>query len=1046
MIGKSYLYLDFDAFLRSIKQNVDSSFSVLLGAGASISSGIQSANDCIWDWKYSIYQTNSGSQRVALVDPKKSDASKSIIQKWLDNQPKFSQIEAHQEYSFYAQAAYPIEADRIKYFQNLFQGKSPYIGYKLLCLLNKYGVVKSVWSTNFDGLVERAAQQANITPIAINLDCVDRIYRAESVNELLYIALHGDYKFSTIKNTANELDSQHTEFVSAMCRYFVDKNLIVMGYSGRDNSLMDALVQAFSKKGGGRLYWCGMGETITIEVQNLIQRVRAAGRSAYYVDTSGFDNTMLSLVKYCFSEDVAKQREINEILKIVEPEQITPFEIQKSQNKRYLKSNLLPIVLPKELFQFQISYNDTADRWGFLRERIKEREIIAVPYQDKVYAISTVSIINDVFKDCLISEMERTSISLNEVERNGCFKELFLKAILYGFSQIRNLGINYRHGIIWKKEAFYTELGKTVHEAIECGLSFIPQANYALISITPSLHIESSSPIEKEKKQEYNRRYLDKMRNKEYEEKIQEWCNILFKGNKLVFDIPLQSNNDLKFFISSNRGFAEVCNYGKDIEKSYTPNAYNTKQTIYYGMQIEEPQLEFINSIISRPFYDVNPMRGLSNHKPFDADYYDKFPQDVCLGIVCPTSYSLMFSEFLKRLNTQIPAPKSSDYIHNYIGFNSIYNCRLDIPDINADRWVSIGDNPQNAEELARNICMEAKKLSEQYPGIVVNIFIPTIWSNYRNFKHNGEFFDLHNYIKAFAAQNRFTTQLIEEKTVRNTMMCEISWWLSLALFVKTLRTPWTLADLNPNTAYAGIGYSVKKQAKGRTEIVLGCSHIYNAQGQGLKYKLSKVEHPQFDKKRNPFLSFEEAFKFGMDILNLFQSAMEKLPQRVVIHKRTPFREEEIEGITSALKRAGITEVDLITITQERNIKFIAQVVSFGQLNTDGYPVNRGTCIKLSSRNALLWTHGVVQSIRDKRRYYQGGRCIPSPLKITKYYGNGDLQTIAKEIIGFTKMNWNSFNFYTKLPATIDTSNTLAQVGNLLRNYNGTTYDYRYFI
>lgn len=209
MIDKSYLYLDFDAFLRSIKQNVDSSFSILLGAGASISSGIQSANDCIWDRKYSIYQTNSGSQRVALVDPKKSDASKSIIQKWLDNQPKFSQIEAHQEYSFYAQAAYPIEADRIKYFQNLFQGKSPYIGYKLLCLLNKYGVVKSIWSTNFDGLVERAAQQANITPIAINLDCVDRIYRAESVNELLYIALHGD-SFNFYTKLPATIDTSNT--------------------------------------------------------------------------------------------------------------------------------------------------------------------------------------------------------------------------------------------------------------------------------------------------------------------------------------------------------------------------------------------------------------------------------------------------------------------------------------------------------------------------------------------------------------------------------------------------------------------------------------------------------------------------------------------------------------------------------------------------------------------------------------------------------------------------------------------------------------------
>ena len=173
---------------------------------------------------------------------------------------------------------------------------------------------------------------------------------------------------------------------------------------------------------------------------------------------------------------------------------------------------------------------------------------------------------------------------------------------------------------------------------------------------------------------------------------------------------------------------------------------------------------------------------------------------------------------------------------------------------------------------------------------------------------------------------------------------------------------------------------------------------------------------------------------------------MDKLPRRVVIHKRTPFKKEEIEGITHALTQAGIKNIDLITINYEYNVKFIAQKVYYDNISDDSYPVSRGTCIKLSSRSALLWTHGVVPSIRDNRRYYPGGRCIPSPLKITKYYGKGDLATIASEIIGFTKMNWNSFNLYTKLPATIDTSNTLAQVGNLLHQYNGATYDYRYFI
>lgn len=39
-------------------------------------------------------------------------------------------------------------------------------------------------------------------------------------------------------------------------------------------------------------------------------------------------------------------------------------------------------------------------------------------------------------------------------------------------------------------------------------------------------------------------------------------------------------------------------------------------------------------------------------------------------------------------------------------------------------------------------------------------------------------------------------------------MVCEICWWLSLALFVKAMRIPWALANLDSDTAYAGIGYS----------------------------------------------------------------------------------------------------------------------------------------------------------------------------------------------------------------------------------------------
>ena len=45
--------LEYAAFLRSFKRNIDVPHSFLLGAGASISSGVQSAYDCIWEWKIS---------------------------------------------------------------------------------------------------------------------------------------------------------------------------------------------------------------------------------------------------------------------------------------------------------------------------------------------------------------------------------------------------------------------------------------------------------------------------------------------------------------------------------------------------------------------------------------------------------------------------------------------------------------------------------------------------------------------------------------------------------------------------------------------------------------------------------------------------------------------------------------------------------------------------------------------------------------------------------------------------------------------------------
>lgn len=84
------------------------------------------------------------------------------------------------------------------------------------------------------------------------------------------------------------------------------------------------------------------------------------------------------------------------------------------------------------------------------------------------------------------------------------------------------------------------------------------------------------------------------------------------------------------------------------------------------------------------------------------------------------------------------------------------------------------------------------------------------------------------------------------------------------------------------------------------------------------------------------------------------------------------------------------------------------------------FPVRRGTVVKISDRRALMWCHGATDSVNSGWKYFQSKRHIPSPLIVKRHAGNADLETIASELLGLSKQDWNSADMYSKLPATID--------------------------
>jgi hypothetical protein len=77
--------LSLDALVRSVALRKNESHGLFLGAGASITSGVKSAESCIWEWKRQIFITQN-----IVLEPQFRDTSlasvRERIQQWLDRE------------------------------------------------------------------------------------------------------------------------------------------------------------------------------------------------------------------------------------------------------------------------------------------------------------------------------------------------------------------------------------------------------------------------------------------------------------------------------------------------------------------------------------------------------------------------------------------------------------------------------------------------------------------------------------------------------------------------------------------------------------------------------------------------------------------------------------------------------------------------------------------------------------------------------------------------------------------------------------------------
>lgn len=320
----------------STRENKDTSnYSLFLGAGASKSSGISTASELIDIWKKELYE------RFEEKQFEQTDEYKNIEQYF--EYKHSSWFNSVNPYSSLFEKKFDLPAQRRKFVEQQVGNKLPSIGYAYLVSLVEKGFFNTIFTTNFDDLLNESFYQLSSTrPIVCAHDSSVHSISITSKRPKI-LKLHGDYLFENIKSTLRETESLEQNIKDKLIEFCKEFGLIILGYSGSDRSIMDVLeylvkTDNYVKNG---VYWCFRKEDeINQSVMNLLWKDRV-----YPIIIDGFDEFFALLYSELAGGEYGKLFNSNKesqrdkiISKIIDNFSISDNEIIKRELEELHKS------------------------------------------------------------------------------------------------------------------------------------------------------------------------------------------------------------------------------------------------------------------------------------------------------------------------------------------------------------------------------------------------------------------------------------------------------------------------------------------------------------------------------------------------------------------------------------------------------------------------------------------------------------------------------------------------------------------------------------
>ncbi|MFT3976846.1 MAG: hypothetical protein QM688_07005 [Sphingomonas bacterium] len=219
------------------------------------------------------------------------------------------------------------------------------------------------------------------------------------------------------------------------------------------------------------------------------------------------------------------------------------------------------------------------------------------------------------------------------------------------------------------------------------------------------------------------------------------------------------------------------------------------------------------------------------------------------------------------------------------------------------------------------------------------------------------------------------------------------------------------MAEVRPGVCYVGLVYK-RSELTADERHACCAAQMFLTDGEGVVFRGALGAWFHTD-TRQFHLDASAAANLVTMVIGEYERLHDRPPSELFIHAPSSFTDEEWQGFESACN----SETNLVGV-QIADAKDSVKLYRPG-----GYPVIRGTALQTSDYHAFLWTSGYAPRLDT----YMGPE-TPNPISVRIARGRCTLETVLRDVMGLTKINFNSCLHHDRLPVTIRFANAVGDV------------------